>query len=153
MDKPFQRKGSESNAHVGREFELWVKTYLEKQGLVLTLGFIIDIGINGKKAHKFDLGNNQDKVIVECKAHTWTEGDNVPSAKMTTWDQAMYYFHAAPSDFRKILFVLRDFSSKKKETLAEYYVRTNPHLIPDKVELWEYDTALQTARQVAIPGR
>lgn len=29
----------------------------------------------------------------------------------------------------------------------------DPHLIPDKVEVWEYDTALHTARQVAIPGR
>ena len=153
MDKPFQRKGSESNAHVGREFESWVKAYLETQGLVLAPDFIVDIGINSKKAHKFDLGSNSEKVIVECKAHTWTEGNNVPSAKMTTWDQAMYYFHAAPSDFRKMLFVLYDLSKKRKETLAEYYVRTNPHLIPDRVEVWEYDAALKTARQVVIPGR
>ena len=92
-------------------------------------------------------------IIVECKAHTWTESGNVPVAKMTTWNEAMFFFYAAPSEYRKILFVLRDISSKRKETLVEYYVRTNPHLIPDKVEVWEYDTTLQTARQVAIPGR
>ena len=148
MDKPFQRKGSESNAHVGREFEAWTQAFFEKQGLALTPAIAIDIGINGKKNHKFDLGSNQNKVIVECKAHRWTEGDNVPSAKMTTWDQAMYFFHVAPSDFRKILFVLRDYSNKRKETLAEYYVRTNPHLIPDNVEVWEYDHEQKTAQQV-----
>ncbi len=153
MDKPFQRKSSESNSHVGREFEAWAQAFFAKQGLALTPAIAIDIGINGKKSHKFDLGSSKDKVIVECKAHTWTESGSVPVAKMTTWNEAMFFFHAAPSEYRKILFVLRDISSKRKETLAEYYVRTNPHLIPDKVEVWEYDTALQKARQVAIPGR
>ncbi len=153
MDKPFQRKGSESNSHVGREFESWAQAFFAGQGLALTPAIAIDVGINGKKSHKFDLGSSKDKVIVECKAHTWTESGSVPVAKMTTWNEAMFFFHAAPSEYRKILFVLRDISSKRKETLAEYYVRTNPHLIPDKVEVWEYDTALQTARLVEIPGR
>jgi hypothetical protein len=153
MDKPFQRKGSESNAHVGREFESWAQAFFATQDIALTPAIAIEIGINGKKAHKFDLGNPHERVLVECKAHTWTESGNVPVAKMTTWNEAMFFFHAAPSEYRKILFVLRDVSSKKKETLAEYYVRTNPNLIPDKVEVWEYDAALQTARQVAIPGR
>lgn len=45
----------------------------------------------------------------------------------------------APENYRKILFVLRDYSEKKGETLAEYYIRTHDHLIPDDVEIWEYD--------------
>jgi hypothetical protein len=148
MDKPFQRKGAESNAHVGREFESWARAFFATQGLTLTPGIAIDIGINGKKAHKFDLGSNNDKIIVECKAHTWTESGGVPVAKMTTWNEVMYFFCAAPTGYRKILFVLRDFSQKKKETLAAYYIRTNSHLIPADVEIWEYDAVQKIANQV-----
>jgi hypothetical protein len=108
----------------------------------------VEIGINGGKPHNFDLGDEQKKVIVECKAHTWTEGGNVPSAKMTAWNQAMFFFHAAPSGYRKILFVLRDFSQKRNETLGEYYIRTNLHLIPNDVEVWEYDEKQRTAKKI-----
>ncbi|CAM4138195.1 hypothetical protein AEBE7430_19265 [Aeromonas bestiarum] len=59
----------------------------------------------------------------------------------------MYYFLAAPSDYRKIMFVLRDYSEKRKETLAEYYIRTYRHLIPEGVELWEYDESNMSARR------
>jgi len=58
---------------------------------------------------------------------------------MTVWNEAMYYFHLAPENYQKILFVLRHYSPKKKETLAEYYIRTYAHLIPNSVEIWEYD--------------
>jgi hypothetical protein len=139
MNKPFQRKGATSNTQVGHDFEEKAKVFFSKQGLELKRNIAVDIGINGKKTHVFDLGEPTKKIIVECKSHKWTEGGNVPSAKMTTWNQAMYFFHAAPSIYRKIFFVLRDFSEKKNETLADYYIRTNPHLIPSNVEFWEYD--------------
>ena len=51
----------------------------------------------------------------------------------------MYYFLVAPPGFRKILFVLRDMSERRQETLAEYYIRTYRHLIPGDVEIWEFD--------------
>ncbi len=70
-------------------------------------------------------------MIIECKSHKWTSGNNVPSAKMTVWNEAMLYFSLAPESTRKILFVLRDYS-KRNETLAEYYKRLNEHLIPQR---------------------
>lgn len=148
MDKPFQRKGAESNTQVGRDFEAKAQTFFAQWGLQLTPGMALEIGINGKKLHNFDLGDAQKKVVIECKAHTWTEGGNVPSAKMTTWNQAMFFFHASPSGYRKILLVLRDFSQKRNETLGEYYIRTNYHLIPKDVEVWEYDEKLETAKKI-----
>jgi len=148
MDKPFQRKGAKSNSHVGREFEIKCQKLLARKGMSLTLGLQIQIGINGKKPHKFDLGSETGKVLVECKAHTWTKTGNVPSAKMTEWNEAMYYFHSAPKDYEKILFVQRDFNPKKQETLAQYYLRTNGHLIPKDVQLWEYDEAKDTAKRI-----
>ena len=148
MDRPFQRKGVRSNTHVGKEFERAAKGFLTTQGLHLQKDIPSSIGINGKKPHNFDLGNLDEKILVDCKSHTWTEGGSVPSAKMTTWDQAMYLFYAAPSGYRKIFFVLKDYSLKRQETLAEYYIRTKSHLIPKDVEIWEFDENRNLAERI-----
>jgi hypothetical protein len=147
-DRPFQRKGAQSNTHVGRSFEVDTQAFFAHKGLNLKPRVTVAIGINGRKPHAFDLGDENRKVLVECKAHTWTEGGNVPSAKITAWNQAMFYFYATPSGYRKILFVLRDFSSERGETLAAYYVRTNAHLIPADVEVWEFDEQQGTAEKI-----
>jgi len=63
----------------------------------------------------------------------------VPSAKMTVWNEAMYYFLAAPEGYRKIMFVLKDYFSKHRETLPEYHYRTFENLVPVDVEVWEFD--------------
>ena len=139
MDKPNQRIGSESNAHVGADFESVAKAFFAKQGITLTPRFPVDVGLSNKKEHCFDLGSNNPKIIVECKSHRWTSGANVPSAKMTVWNEAMYYFHLAPTDFRKILFVLHDTRGRGGESLLSYYKRTYFHLIPDDVEFLEWD--------------
>ena len=136
----FQRKGARSNTHVGKDFEEKIQSYFQNQGVELTPNVSVSIGINKKrKQHKFDLGNISKGIIVECKSHTWTESGNVPSAKMTTWDQAMYYFHACPPGYMKIFIALKDYSFKRKETLCDYYLRTKDHLIPEDVEIWEFD--------------
>lgn len=113
----------------------------------------LEIGINGRKSHNFDFGDERKKVIVECKAHTWTEGGNVPSAKMTTWNQAMFFFHASPPGYRKILFVLRDFCQKRNESLGEYYIRTNSHLIPSDVEVWEFDEKQEVGKRLKLTSK
>lgn len=151
MLKPFQRIDSKSNAQAGRDFELAAQRLFESIGLSLDRNVKIPIGIESVlKDHAFDLGSSYNKIIVECKSHRWTAGDNVPSAKLTVWNEAMYYFVAAPRDYRKIMFVLRDYSSKRNETLAEYYIRTYNHLIPSDVELWEYDEKKQSARIIDV---
>lgn len=40
----------------------------------------------------------------------------MPWRKVTVWNEAMYYFLASPEGFRKIMFVLRDYSKKRNET-------------------------------------
>lgn len=67
---------------------------------------------------------------------------------MTVWNEAMFFFFAAPSDYRKILFVIKDFNRKRNETLAKYYIRTYSHLIPSDVEIWEFDEAKGTASRL-----
>jgi hypothetical protein len=39
------------------------------------------------------------------------------------------------------------------ETLAEYYIRTYSHLIPNDVELWEYDESTMAAVRLAVNER
>jgi len=147
----FQRNGELSNTQVGRDFESKAKAFFLEQGLSLKPNFSLQIGVDGRaKAHSFDLGDGKKRVIVECKSHTWTETWNVPSAKMTTWNQAMYFFYAAPKDYRKILFVLRHFNPKRKQTLAEYYIKTNRHLIPAGVEIWEFDDKTGKAEKMKL---
>lgn len=145
----FQRNGSVSNTQVGSDFEKVAKFYFASQGITLREFLSLEIGIEGKhKAHKFDLGSDNPKIIVECKSHTWTESQNMPSAKMMAWTEAMYYFLAAPKEYRKIFFVLRDVSTKHHETLAKYYLRTYEHMIPNDVEFWEYDAAANSAERI-----
>ncbi|NRF32128.1 hypothetical protein [Vibrio coralliilyticus] len=153
MDKPFQRIGSKSNTHVGREFESSASKFFLSQGIALVPNLKVEVGVsNLKKQHAFDLGCVDQKIIVECKAHKWTKGGNVPSAKLTVWNEAMYYFYTSPASFRKIMFVLRDFSEKRNETLAQYYIRTYKHLIPNDVELWEYNENTEHASKLSRPS-
>jgi hypothetical protein len=141
MDKPNQRIGSVSNAHVGAAFEEIALEFFATKGIVLSKKFQVEVGLSTKKLHSFDLGTNIEKIIVECKSHRWTSGANVPSAKMTVWNEAMYYFHLAPQEYKKILFVLNDIHQKKNESLLSYYKKTYAHLIPDGVEFIEWDEA------------
>jgi len=150
MNRLFQRIGARSNAHVGRAFEKTAEGFFtEKMGLKnLQRNVEISVGFDEQKPHRFDLVDHEAKVIIECKSHKWTIGGNVPSAKMTTWNEVMLYFSIAPADHRRILFVLRHSRPCNGETLANYYLRTRGHLIPPGVELWEYDKAERNAVQL-----
>lgn len=141
MSNNNQRKGALSNSRVGRDFEDAALRYFEKfENLTLERNVKISVGISEpKKQHAFDLGCSYQKILVECKSHKWTEGNNVPSAKMTVWNEAMYYFLLAPGSYRKIMFVLKDYSHKKQKTLAQYYIDRYQHLIPNNVEFMEFD--------------
>src|SRR5580700_2186923 len=104
----FQRIGSLSNTHAGNDFESIARSFFNEQGIQLTKNFAAPVGVNvQKKMHRFDLGSENPAVLVECKSHAWTQAGNMPSAKMTVWNEAMYYFHLAPSTYRKVFFVLK----------------------------------------------
>ena len=142
MSNNFQRDGSISNAHVGRDFENRARVTLASHGMPLSANHKVLCGLDGrpKKAHSFDLGSESPKAIVECKAQTWTSSGNVPSAKMKNWAEAMYYFHMAPCDYRKIFLVERSVRPNRGgESLLSYFLRTQAHMIPTDVECWELD--------------
>ena len=145
MVNNFQRPGAISNADVGSDFETAAQEWFLNEGVRLQRNYGVEVGLSKKKERKFDLGSSEPPVLVECKSHKWTSGDNVPSAKITVWNESMYYFLLSPPGFRKVLFVLRDVSEKRGESPAEYYVWNHSHLIPDDVEILEYDVSNMTA--------
>ncbi len=141
MSNNFQRDGSISNAHVGRDFEDRAQRALAKLGLSLASDHKVLCGLHTvRKRHSFDLGSENPKAIVECKSHTWTKSGNVPSAKLKNWAEAMFYFHMAPKDYRKIFVVERSVRSGQGESLLSYFLRTQAHMIPIDVECWELDS-------------
>ena len=136
----FQREGATSNSHVGRAFEERARKVLAAKGLQLTSNHKVPCGVGAvRKNHAFDLGSRHPNVIVECKSHTWTSGGKVPSAKMKNWAEAMFYFHMAPPDYRKIFVVERSIRPGRPESLLTYFLRTQAHMIPPGVEFWELD--------------
>ena len=138
---------NKDNPKTGGDFEFASLDWFSRQGVPLVHGLAIDIGIGDlKKRHKFDLGSLPEKLLIECKAHTWTAGGNSPSVKMSVWNEAMYYFVVAPPCFRKKLFVVK--SVRNGETLAQHYINGYAHLIPSDVEIWEYEPTSKTAAMV-----
>ena len=143
----FQRVGAVSNAHAGSEFEELARAFFASEGLVLRRGFVAPIGVDDvKKGRKFDLGSDSPPVLVECKSHAWTQGGNIPSAKLTVWNESMYYFHLAPREFRKVFFVLKH--NRRDTSLAAYYLRNYSHLVPPTVEFWEYSPEASSATRL-----
>jgi len=133
----FQRIGSKSNSDVGKDFELLALKYFKNNNIELQQKYKIKIGVEKyKKYHEFDLGNND--YLIECKSMSWTKSDKVPSAKIHSWNEAMYYFNIAPKNYKKVFFVEMFYSQKRTKTLLQYYIEKYYHLIPDDVILYDY---------------
>ena len=146
--KPHQRIGALSNAHAGREFEDAVQRYFTAQGLSLQRDFAVDIGHTIKKGHRFDLGDTDARVLIECKSYAWTVTGKSPSAKIRSLNEAMLHFVLTPPGFRKILVMMKSERLSGGESLGSYYMRTQGHLVPPDVEVWQFDLATGSAERV-----
>lgn len=102
---------------------------------------------NPPKDHKFDIVAADDSIVIECKRYTWTETWNVPSAKMGTTNEAVFYLSFLPDAYEKYVVMLKAVNKKRNETLAEYYYKTNRHLLGN-VTVMEYDPELDIMRVI-----
>jgi hypothetical protein len=128
--------GNADNPAKGASFETRVQEFFRHRGLALARDHSVLVGAgSSRKPRRFDLGSEDPPVLVECKSHTWTEGGNAPSAKLSVWNEAMFYFLVAPPKYRRILAALSDL--RGDESLAEHYVKRFGHLVPRGVEIWE----------------
>ena len=124
---------SNSNKNKGDAFRDFAKPILEKElKTELEPEQKIDIG-KPMKEHAFDLANQDRSVVIECKNYTWTKAGNVPSAKISTLNEAVLYFSFLDYNVQKILCLMRSEHPKRKETLAVYYVNTYGHLLRDVI--------------------
>lgn len=126
-----------TNTFKGSKFEevtkLLLEEYLQEK---LEEQKKVEIGFEEKREHRFDLGNSN--YLIECKAYEWTKENNSPSAKLSTLRETLYYFFLAPKEYKKIL-VLKKSGVKNGETVLDYFIRLNYHLIPKDVEIFEID--------------
>jgi hypothetical protein len=146
MTNNFQRVGSVSNSHVGREFEEAARLFFAETGIELHPSFVAQVGFETKRPHKFDLGSDAPPILVECKSYTWTSGGNSPSAKIRSLNEVMLFFSVAPTHYRKILVLFKHL--RKETSLATYYIKTQGHLIAPGVEIWEFDLDKKSAIQI-----
>ena len=132
---------------LGAVFQKRVKQWFEEN---TKKEFIIEkklpIG-NPPKDHKFDIVAADDTIAIECKRYTWTETWNVPSAKMGTTNEAVFYLSFLPDTYEKYVVMLKTVNKKRNETLAEYYYKTNRHLLGN-VKVMEYDPELDMMRLI-----
>ena len=126
------------NPEMGAKFQGKVKNWFEKEyNLKFDTEVKIPIG-EPPKEHRFDVANLDKKIVIECKRYTWTETGNVPSAKMGFVNEAAFYLSFLPKDYKKYIVMLKDFHSKRKESLSSYYCRTYNHLL-EGIIVAEYD--------------
>lgn len=119
------------NPGKGKSFQLLVQRALTLHfGKTFYLEVAYPIG-KPAKDHKFDLASDDGGIIVETKNYTWTSGNNVPSAKMSVLNEAVFYLQHAPMNTQKVLVINVDRHLTRNETLAAYYVRTYRHLLDD----------------------
>lgn len=96
------------------------------------------LDVSEYKNHKFDIVSDDLSIVIECKRYTWTESGNVPSAKMGFVNEAAFYLSLLNSVCEKFIVMYKSYNPKRGETLAEYYYRTNKHLLGDII-IAEYD--------------
>ena len=135
------------NPRVGKEFQLAVKRWFENS---LHMEFEIErkiaIGFP-PKLHSFDIADRDGKIVIECKCYTWTETGNVPSAKMGFVNEAAFYLSFLNPSVDKTIVMSKSTHTKRDETLAEYYFRTNRHLL-GKIKILEYDPMTDDMRLI-----
>lgn len=135
------------NPSVGKQFQsLAAKLLAEYYNKEFIAEREISIG-NPPKVHKFDLVSNDKSVVVECKCYSWTEGQNNPSAKMATLNEAVLYFKLMPDFWKKVIVMKKSVHPKRGETLAEYYLRTY-NFVLEGITLFEIDIDTKTIRVI-----
>lgn len=139
-------KNSE-NPKVGKTFQIAVKEWFEE---AYTIPFELEREIaigRPAKLHSFDISSLNENIVIECKCYTWTETGNIPSAKMGFVNEAAFYLAFLPDNTERIIVMLHAEHVKRKETLAEYYFRTNRHLL-GKIKIYEFDLQTKEMRFV-----
>jgi len=125
------------NPAVGKAFEAAVAKWFEHEyHSSFVSNYPLGIG-QPPKLHRFDIVNIDLSIVIECKCYTWTETGNVSSAKMGFVNEAVFYLSFL-TNAETYIVMKKAQHPKRNETLAEYYYRTNKHLL-GYTKVLEYD--------------
>jgi hypothetical protein len=117
------------NPAAGRDFEVRAARVMGAVfGVSLLLDHALPIG-EPPKMHKFDFGTDSGSHVGEAKCYTWTETGNVPSAKLGFLNQAVFYLSFLPDTMVRFVVMPRSLHPRRHESLAEYWYRTDRHLL------------------------
>jgi hypothetical protein len=137
------------NTSKGRNFQKKAAEILEQHfGVSFRIECPVPIG-NPPKKHKFDLASHDGRYIGESKNYSWTEGSNVPSAKMGFITEAVFYLQHLSETIERFVVLRKDVDSKHKWSLAEYYFRTKSHLLKG-VFIIEIDVETGAVREFRV---
>ena len=135
------------NPKIGKMFQMKVLQWLKNNhNGSFDLEQPILIG-DPARPHKFDIADKTQHIVIECKCYTWTDSGNIPSAKLRGLNEAVFYFSFLPAETEKLLVMAYATHSRRSETLAEYYFRTNHHLLGD-VKVVEFNVETNEMRTI-----
>lgn len=139
------------NPGAGRYFEVRAARIMgEALGVRLLLDHALPIG-EPPKLHKFDFGTEAGTHVGEAKYYTWTETGNAPSAKLGFLNQAVFYLSFLPETSERFIVMRRHTHPRRKETLAEYWYRTDRHLLRG-VRVFEIEDETDRVFEVTASG-
>ncbi|MCL2508249.1 MAG: hypothetical protein FWF05_03635 [Oscillospiraceae bacterium] len=143
---PYEHQHNSQNQTVSRDFEIGVKKWFEnKYHMEFERNSSFSIG-NPPKAHRFDVVSEDKLIVAECKCYTWTETGNIPSAKMGSVNEAVFYLSFI-NDADTYVVLKKSMHPKRSETLAEYYYGANKHLL-GHTEVLEFDADMGIMRKM-----
>lgn len=129
-----------SNYEVGKKFRQTVMIIAEKKfGVNFNEEYPMPVG-KPAKDYRFSCVSLDKKIVIVCKCYTWTKGNNVPNAKISTLNEIVGYMNSLPVATRKIIAMKKDIRERTSETLAGYYYRIHGDLLKD-IEIWEINDA------------
>lgn len=138
---------NKENPNVGKDFQSLAMQLLTKY---YDKEFYPEVEIyigNPPKAHKFDLVSKDHSVVIECKCYVWTDGQNNPSAKMATMNEAVLYFKLLPDACKRVIVMKKSIHQKRNETLADYYFRRY-NFVLEGITLLEIDADTEAVRVI-----
>jgi len=134
---------NKENPHVGKKFQALTAKLLERlYNVEFENEISIEIG-TPSKPHKFDLVSVDMNIVAECKCYTWTKGNNSPSAKMSTLNEAVLYFKLLPHQCKKLIVIKKSKNPKTGESLGRYYLRRYSFVL-EGITVIELDIDSQT---------
>ena len=93
---------------------------------------ILTVG-NPPKRRKFDIVSEDKSIVVECKDNNWSETEKIPSGKIATILKEVLYFSKMTknANTKKIIVLKYYYNESRKQTLADYFIKTYKHLLED----------------------